>query len=105
MTVKSSTRYLSVLEPQFGPTLLCPRRHQSQDLAGRPGLCFADFRPFDPRRYQVGPNHRSHVNATLGEGSVGLGLAGSPVTSGWQMKREMLSNRDDCTGPELTVVR
>lgn len=95
----------SVLEPQFNPDAYYVRAGISlQDLApGDQDNLLPIFAP-DPRRYQVGQTI-DRVNATLGEGSVGLGLAGFQSPPDWQMKREMLSNRGTTHWSELTVVR
>lgn len=44
------------------------------------------------------------INADVGEGSLGLGLAGLKTPPDWTMKREMLSNRGTTHWSELTVV-
>ena len=44
------------------------------------------------------------VNAAVGEGSVGLGLAGLKAAPDWTMKREMLSNRGTTHWSELALV-
>ena len=44
------------------------------------------------------------VNAAVGEGAVGLGLAGLKTPPDWQMKRGMLSNRGTTHWSELTLV-
>lgn len=80
----------------------------------RAGICLSDlslgetatplpiFAP-DPNAGRLG-RLIDKVNASVGEGSLGLGLAGLATPPDWTMKREMLSNRGTTHWSELAVV-
>ena len=81
----------------------------------RAGICLTDLGKPDPQEplpmFAPDPATRrrgkiiDRVNAAVGEGSVGLGLAGLKAAPDWTMKREMLSNRGTTHWSELALVR
>lgn len=81
----------------------------------RAGICLTDLGKPDPQEplpmFAPDPATRrrgrviDRINAAVGEGSVGLGLAGLKAAPDWTMKREMLSNRGTTHWSELALVR
>lgn len=80
----------------------------------RAGICLTDLGKPDPQEplpmFAPDPEAQQRgkiidrVNAAVGEGSVGLGLAGLKAAPDWTMKREMLSNRGTTHWSELALV-
>ena len=81
----------------------------------RAGICLSELTPAghqeplpafaaDPRGRRIGAVI-DEVNARVGHGAVGLGLAGLAAPPDWQMRRAMLSNRATTCWAELATVR
>lgn len=94
----------SILEPQ----MIEGRRYV------RAGISLSDLAPpraqqllptftADPRGAQIGALV-DKINAAIGDGAIGLGLAGMATPPDWQMSRSMLSNRATTHWTELTTV-
>lgn len=80
----------------------------------RAGICLSDLSPAgaQPMFDMFGPDSRGgqlgalvdRVNARVGRGAVGLGLAGMKAPPDWQMRRDLLSNRGTTHWSELATV-
>ncbi|MDY2941694.1 MAG: Y-family DNA polymerase [Varibaculum sp.] len=93
--------------------ILLPQVHEPERFV-RAGISLSDLadvgaaEPFEFFREPASARQLGslidRINATVGEGSIALGLAGLKAPADWQMRRALLSNRGTTHWSELTVV-
>lgn len=98
---------------QAASRMLLPRMNPGQRYV-RAGICLSDLAPAgaQPTFDMFAPDSRGgelgalvdRVNAKVGRGAVGLGLAGFKTPPDWQMRRDLLSNRGTTHWAELATV-
>lgn len=98
---------------QHASRLLLPTMIPGQRYV-RAGICLSDLAPAgaQPMFDMFAPDSRGgqlgalvdRVNAKIGRGAVGLGLAGLKTPPDWQMRRDLLSNRGTTHWAELATV-